>query len=268
MPGWKWLAGLLFAAVFVVTGCQQQAFEQPVDSQAISSQVSEENDNNEPAADQEQSEPKEEKTEVSGADASKTDQPDQAEKKAPSNEKAADDPPEPKYSAKENSDEPVKKESKANNGDKSSNHSGKTNSPPKEEAKSSPPQPAEDKRVEEAQPQEPKKETEQVQILIQGDSKMGSILDAVNVEMKTGDTVYDILLKITKERQIQLETSGSGAALYVKGINNLYEYDRGDLSGWIFKINGKKVAKSAGSYVVNKGDRIEWLYSENLGKDV
>lgn len=274
MQRWKFVVGLLLATAFAISGCGQSSNEQPSNSQTIASHKSEAAE--EKSSDHVESEPKDEKTKPSGNDdtqdkTEKQKQPDQAEKKndpAP-NKKTTNDSQEQKKAPDENSGETKKQESKASEQkENKSDKTSKPDSPPKEEAKSTPSKPAEENKKTETKPQAPKKEIDQAQIMIQGDNDMGSILGATNVDLKNGDTVYDVLFKITKEKHIQLETSGSGAGLYVKGINNLYEFDRGDLSGWVFKVNGKKATKSAGEFAVKKGDRIEWLYSENMGKDV
>ena len=73
------------------------------------------------------------------------------------------------------------------------------------------------------------------------------------------------------KRQAQgspMEFSGSGASDYVEGIANLYEFDEGATSGWVYRVNGTLVSKSAGACVLHPGDRIEWIYTLNLGKDL
>ncbi|WLR51913.1 DUF4430 domain-containing protein [Bacillus tianshenii] len=118
-----------------------------------------------------------------------------------------------------------------------------------------------------------KRETEKpvskaVSISITGDTAMGQILSSEPVELKEGDTVLEILKKVTKANQLQMEYSGRGMAAYVEGINNLYEFDKGPKSGWMYKINGKFVSKSAGAVNVSAGDKIEWLYTLDLGRDI
>ncbi|TBL71340.1 DUF4430 domain-containing protein, partial [Paenibacillus thalictri] len=107
-----------------------------------------------------------------------------------------------------------------------------------------------------------------VQISIAGDKDKGSILAATSAEVKSGDTVFDVLQRTVREKKIQMEFRGKGSAVYVAGIDNLYEFDKGGKSGWLFRVNGTFSSKSAGAVTVQKGDRIEWLYTLDLGKDV
>ncbi len=65
-----------------------------------------------------------------------------------------------------------------------------------------------------------------------------------------------------------MESRGAGGAAYVEGISNLYEFDKGPKSGWVFAVNGVYSGTGAGSYSVESGDAIEWVYTLDLGKDV
>lgn len=138
--------------------------------------------------------------------------------------------------------------------------------PVQKEVAAKPVTPAATPKPEQPKQEEPKKET--VSISIKGDSGHGTVLSAVEVELAEGDSVLDVLKKITKEKRIQLDYSGAGGAAYIEGIDNLYEFDRGPTSGWMFKVNGVFAKKSAGAVNVKNGDRIEWVYTTDLGKDV
>ncbi len=99
--------------------------------------------------------------------------------------------------------------------------------------------------------------------------KDGVILKATQVTLQKGDTVYDILQRTCKQQGIHMEASytpGYGS-YYVEGINQLYEFDCGELSGWSFYVNGWSPNYSSSEYQVKAGDAIEWYYTCNLGKD-
>jgi hypothetical protein len=55
---------------------------------------------------------------------------------------------------------------------------------------------------------------------------------------------------------------------YIEGINNLYEFDAGELSGWMYKVNGWFPNYGSSRYVLKDGDVIEWVYTCDLGRDV
>ncbi|MBP1989123.1 DUF4430 domain-containing protein [Paenibacillus eucommiae] len=107
-----------------------------------------------------------------------------------------------------------------------------------------------------------------VTLSIKGDEEHGVILDAAELAIDDEISVISLLQKLTREKKIQMEFTGRGAASYVKGIDNLYEYDKGAKSGWLFRVNGVFSDKGAGVYEVKPGDVVDWLYTLDLGKDV
>jgi len=97
---------------------------------------------------------------------------------------------------------------------------------------------------------------------ITGPKDRGTILPASKVTIQGDDTIFAVLLRIAKQKGIQLETRGSGATAYVEGIDNIYEFDYGMKSGWVFTHNGVSITKSIGTIKVKDGDRIECFYNE------
>lgn len=92
----------------------------------------------------------------------------------------------------------------------------------------------------------------------------GVILEAASFAIGQGDTVYDILLEAAQAYGIRLD----GSADYISGIQYLYEFDFGELSGWVYLVNGVQPSVGCGEYRLSDGDRIEWLYSLELGRDL
>lgn len=80
------------------------------------------------------------------------------------------------------------------------------------------------------------------------------------IEIKEGDTVYDILKKTGAN--VSARTTGYG--LYVEGINGRFEFDEGPTSGWVYTVNGSRISKSCDKCVVNAGDKIVWTYVTEL----
>ena len=114
-------------------------------------------------------------------------------------------------------------------------------------------------------PQPKKEETKQtVTVSIVGE---GTILSSTKVEISEGNSVLDVTSKILKEKGIPISVRGSGSGAYVEGINNLYEFDRGPLSGWEAKRNGVKIDRSAGAIKVGNGDTIQWIYTTDYKED-
>ena len=90
----------------------------------------------------------------------------------------------------------------------------------------------------------------------------------MKVEFNEGDTVFDILVKITRKKGIHMEYRGSGSNTYIEGINNLYEFDGGSNSGWMYSVNGVFPNYGCSIYNLNDGDVIQWMYTCDLGKDL
>ena len=109
-------------------------------------------------------------------------------------------------------------------------------------------------------------------IVGKGDSEYipenGIILDTTEFQIAKGDTVYDILVEAAKKYKIQFENEGNAEMAYISGINYLYEFDYGDLSGWVYHVNGEAPSVGCGEYTLSDGDKIEWHYTCNLGNDV
>jgi hypothetical protein len=104
---------------------------------------------------------------------------------------------------------------------------------------------------------------------IVADSQMGTVLRPVTVEIEDGDTVLDVLISVTRDQGIPMSfRGGTGANAYVEGINNLFEFDRGPGSGWMYRVNGIFPNRGAGVIPLYDGDRIEWLYTVDLGEDI
>ena len=96
----------------------------------------------------------------------------------------------------------------------------------------------------------------------------GVILQNMKVEFNEGDTVFDILVKVTRKKGIHMEYRGSGSNTYIEGINNLYEFDGGSNSGWMYSVNGVYPNYGVGAYKVKSSDVIKFNYTCNLGADL
>ena len=98
----------------------------------------------------------------------------------------------------------------------------------------------------------------------------GWILYTSEVEYSPGETVYDVLYRVCKDTSIQMSAKYTPAygSYYVEGINQLYEFDCGELSGWMYSVNGWFPNYGCSQYEVSDGDIIEWRYTCDLGRDV
>lgn len=98
--------------------------------------------------------------------------------------------------------------------------------------------------------------------------KNGIILDEREVEIQQGDSVYDVLSRELKKDNILMEASFTAGSAYIEGIDNIYEFSCGELSGWSYCVNDEYTNKSSSEYIVKDKDRIAWHFTCDLGEDL
>ena len=98
----------------------------------------------------------------------------------------------------------------------------------------------------------------------------GVILPKTTVTFYEGESVFDVLQRVCKDNGIHLESEWTPIynSAYVEGIHNLYEFDCGALSGWMYKVNGWYPNSGCSRYQMKDGDVVEWRYTCDLGNDV
>lgn len=98
----------------------------------------------------------------------------------------------------------------------------------------------------------------------------GVIYQTQKVEFYEGESVFDVLLRETRKNKIHMEFNMTPIynSNYVEGINNIYEFDCGELSGWMYKVNGWFPSYGASRYELKDGDKIVWEYTCDLGRDI
>lgn len=98
----------------------------------------------------------------------------------------------------------------------------------------------------------------------------GWILAPVEVEVFEGESVFHVLLRTCKQNGIHMEFENTPIynSAYIEGIGNLYEFDCGELSGWMYKVNSWFPNYGCSRYQLKEGDVIEWVYTCTLGVDV
>lgn len=100
--------------------------------------------------------------------------------------------------------------------------------------------------------------------------KDGIIYKTQKVAFYEGESVFDVLLREMKKNKIHMEFEMTPIynSNYIEGIHNIYEFDCGELSGWMYKVNGWFPSYGASRYALQDGDVVEWVYTCDLGRDV
>ena len=98
----------------------------------------------------------------------------------------------------------------------------------------------------------------------------GVIFPATEVTFYEGESVFNVLQREMKKAKIHMEFEDTPMynSAYIEGIHNLYEFDCGELSGWMYKVNGWFPNYGCSRYQLQEGDVVEWVYTCDLGVDV
>lgn len=98
----------------------------------------------------------------------------------------------------------------------------------------------------------------------------GWILKPTAVTFYEGESVFHVLLRVCKQQKIHMEYENTPMynSAYIEGVHNLYEFDCGELSGWMYRVNGWFPNYGCSRYQLKEGDEINWVYTCDLGIDV
>ncbi|MCL2363016.1 MAG: DUF4430 domain-containing protein [Defluviitaleaceae bacterium] len=98
----------------------------------------------------------------------------------------------------------------------------------------------------------------------------GVIFPRTKVSAYEGESVFNVLQREMRRNNIHMASRFTPIfnSAYVEAINNLYEFDVGGLSGWMYKVNGWFPNFGASRYTLSPGDEIVWQYTVDLGRDL
>ncbi|MBE7044266.1 MAG: DUF4430 domain-containing protein [Ruminococcaceae bacterium] len=98
----------------------------------------------------------------------------------------------------------------------------------------------------------------------------GIIFPETTVPIADGESVFDVLLREMTKHKIHLEFVKTPVyqSTYIEGIHNLYEFDCGNQSGWMYRVDGAFPNYGCSQYILHGGEKIEWVYTCDLGRDV
>ena len=98
----------------------------------------------------------------------------------------------------------------------------------------------------------------------------GVILPAAAVTFYEGESVFNLLQRVCRQNAIHMEFENTPMynSAYIEGIHNLYEFDCGELSGWMYSVNGWFPNYGCSRYALQEGDVVCWVYTCDLGYDV
>lgn len=84
-----------------------------------------------------------------------------------------------------------------------------------------------------------------------------------------GESAFDVLERVLAHEKIPLDYTGNtDFDVYVRGIGGIYEMDHGEMSGWMYAVNGEFPDVGCGAYELSDGDEIMFLYTCDIGRDL
>jgi len=99
-------------------------------------------------------------------------------------------------------------------------------------------------------------------------SDEGIILSEVQLQVEEGTTADQVITRAARENNIPLVATGEGEMWYITHINSIGSGDCGDMSGWLYIVNGEMPMEGAAMYEVQEGDSIALRYSLDYGLDL
>ena len=99
----------------------------------------------------------------------------------------------------------------------------------------------------------------------------GWIIPPTEIKFAKGESAFDVLQRECKaDFKVHLESAETPLynSVYLEGINNLYEFDCGNLSGWMYKVNDWFPNYGCSRYELQDGDVLCFEYTCDLGADV
>ncbi len=85
------------------------------------------------------------------------------------------------------------------------------------------------------------------------------------VTLYEGDTVYDVLTRVSIENSIVIVNGGNATSAYIVSIGGITEEKHGGpKSGWMYFVNNVKIDVSSDKYVLSPNDIVVWYFDKDL----
>ncbi|MFZ2539167.1 MAG: DUF4430 domain-containing protein [Oscillospiraceae bacterium] len=98
--------------------------------------------------------------------------------------------------------------------------------------------------------------------------KDGIILSQEKFDVPEASSVYDLLMDASKSKSFTVTSTGSSKTAYITSIAGIKDFSVGASSGWQYTVNGEFASSSCGSYTLKADDKVEFLFTCDLGEDL
>ena len=94
----------------------------------------------------------------------------------------------------------------------------------------------------------------------------GVLLPETQVTFSAGESAFDVLQRVCRDNKLHMESSFTLLynSAYIEGIGNLYEFDAGSLSGWMYAVNDWFPNYGCSRYQLNHCARLSWTGGRSL----
>lgn len=96
----------------------------------------------------------------------------------------------------------------------------------------------------------------------------GVVIAECTLGLPEGSSAFDALISAARAQQVRVDYTGGSWGTYVRSIGYIGEFGFGELSGWMYRVNGEFPQVSAGDFTLSDGDVVEFVYTCDLGRDV
>lgn len=73
-----------------------------------------------------------------------------------------------------------------------------------------------------------------------------------------GSSAYDVLIRVMQGEKLHYEADSTN---YIFAISNIYSGDCGEMSGWLYEVNGESPMVGAADYKLQDGDALRIYYT-------
>ncbi|MBQ9992724.1 MAG: DUF4430 domain-containing protein [Firmicutes bacterium] len=93
----------------------------------------------------------------------------------------------------------------------------------------------------------------------------GYIVAPISLDFYENETVLQLVQRFAQKERLHIDVVDGS---YITGIGNIYGGDCGELSGWLFFVNGESSMVGANEAMLSDGDIIEFKYTCDMGADL
>ncbi len=93
----------------------------------------------------------------------------------------------------------------------------------------------------------------------------GVVIAYCEVPLPEGATAFEALTLAARQQQVRVDGSGTVYGVYVSAIGHIAEFGFGNMSGWLYSVNGEYPEVSCGEYRLHDGDAVEFHYTCGYG---